>query len=170
MDKTITTVLLVITGVVAAVLVANTIIPAISSSSSSIAKITQHVNDRIETQVRIVHATGELDSSGTWQDTNGNGKFDIYLWVKNVGSSRILAINRMDIFIGTSGTTQRIPHVDDAGGSFPRWNYTVENGAEWTNSVTIKVTITYDNVQSSGTYVVKLVTPSGAYDEYYFSF
>jgi len=162
--------LLVIAGVVAAVMVVNSVLPAISGSSNSIAQASAKVSDRIETQVSIVYATGELDTTGTWQDTNSDSDFDITVWVKNVGNARILDVGQMDVFLGRSGTFARIPYVDDAGASYPRWVYALENGDEWENSVTAKITIHYSSTQASDTYMVKVITPSGAYDEHYFSF
>ncbi|MBK9613759.1 hypothetical protein [Candidatus Amarobacter glycogenicus] len=41
---------------------------------------------------------GELDSSSWWQDTNGDGDFDVFAWVKNVGETRIVALEQTDVF------------------------------------------------------------------------
>ena len=170
MDETITSALLIIAAVVAAVLVVNATYPAIVRSSNAIVGISQRVDQRIETQVSAVYATGELDSAGTWQDADSDTYFDVTVWVKNVGSSRILGTDQMDIFFGKAGDFSRIPYVDDAGGSFPSWSYLIENGTEWTNTVTVKISIHYQSPLASDTYLVKLITPSGAYDERYFSF
>ena len=169
-DKVIVTTLLVIAGVASAVLVANAVLPTITRSSSAIVQVAERMDERLETQISIVFATGELNASGVWQDTNGDGHFDIFAWVKNVGSSRILGIDQMDVFLGKTGVFTRIPYVDDAGGSYPRWTYAIENGTEWTNTMTIKITIHYSSTQASDTYLIKVITPSGAYAEKYFSF
>jgi len=170
MDKTITTALLIIASVVAAVLVINAVFPAISRSSSSIAQISDRMNERIETQISIVYATGELDASHVWQDTDSDGHFDVTVWVKNVGSARILGVDQADIFFGETGSTSRIPYVDDAGGGHPDWSYSLENGTEWDNTTTLKISIHYASALTTDTYVVKVITPSGAYDELCFSF
>jgi len=169
-DKIITTALLIIASVVATVVVVNATYPAIVRSTNSIVQISQRMDDRIETQISIIYATGELDDNGTWQDTDSDGYFDVWVWVKNVGSSRILGLDQTDVFLGTPGAFSRIPYVDDAGGSYPQWSYTLENGTEWGNTVTLKITIHYTAALASDTYLVKVVTPSGAYDERYFSF
>lgn len=155
---------------VAAVVVINATYPAIVRSSNSIVEISSHMEDRIQSQIKIVYATGELNSNGVWQDTNSDGYFDVTVWVKNVGASRILGLDQMDVFLGKAGYFARIPYVTDAGSSYPRWSYTLENGTEWTTTVTVKIAIHYSSAQTSDTYVVKVVTPSGAYDERYFSY
>lgn len=170
MDKSITAALLIIASVVAAILVINSTYPALVRSSNSIARMSGRMDERIETQIRMVYATAELDSTGTWQDTDSDGYFDVWVWVKNVGSARVLGIDQADVFFGRSGSTARIPHIDDAGGGHPDWSYTVENDTEWGNTATLKITLHYASALTSDTYVVKVITPSGAYDEYYFSF
>ncbi|MBI4294923.1 MAG: hypothetical protein HY669_02005 [Chloroflexi bacterium] len=155
---------------VAAILVVNTTYPAIVRSSNSIVNISGRMEDRIETQISVVYATGELDSSGSWVDTDSDGYFDVTVWLKNVGSSRILGIDQTDVFFGQAGAYTHVPYVDYAGGGYPRWSYTLENGAEWGNTVTLKISIHYNSALTTGTYLVKVITPSGAYAEQYFSF
>lgn len=154
----------------AAVLVINATYPAIVRSGNSIVNMSGHMGERIETQIRVVFGTGELDSNGVWQDRDSDGKFDVWVWVKNVGSARVLGIDQADVFLGASGAIARIPYIDDAGGSYPRWSYTLENGTEWENTATLKITIHYSSALTSDRYLVKVITPSGAYDELYFSF
>lgn len=170
MDKTLTTILLIIASVVAAGLVVNSTYPALVRSSNSVVTASRHMQDRIDTQVSIIYATGELDDSQTWQDTDSDTYFDVKAWVKNVGSIRILGTDQMDVFLGTPGSYERIPHADDAGGSYPRWTYTIENGTEWGPTNTIEIEIHYSSPLSSDTYLIKVITPSGSYDEHYFSF
>ena len=130
----------------------------------------QRTNERIGTQVSVVYATAELDDTQTWQDTDLDGNFDVYFWIKNVGTTRILDVTAIDIFLGTDGNFQRIPYVDYAAGGFPRWSYSVENGTDWTDTVTIKVSVDYSSTLATDEYFVKVVTPAGAADDHYFSF
>jgi archaellum component FlaG (FlaF/FlaG flagellin family) len=158
---------------IAAMLVVNAAYPAIVRSSNSIVNVSERMEDRIGSQVSIVYATGELDDNGVWQDTDSDTFFDVTVWVKNVGSTRILGIDQMDVFLGKLGNFSdfaRIPHVDDAGGGYPSWSYTIENGTEWENTVTVKIAVHYSSALTSDTYRVKVITPSGAYDENDFSF
>lgn len=89
MEKVITTMLLIIASVVGVAVVINVAYPAIASSSNSVVRISQKMNDRLETQIKTVFATAELDKYGNWQDTDADGYFDVFVWVKNVGSSTI---------------------------------------------------------------------------------
>ena len=159
-----------IAAVVVAIAMLNAFYPAISRSSGALVQSSASLDDRIKSQVEIVHATGELDKNGAWQDTNSNGDFDMFLWVKNVGNSRILAIDQMDLFFGKTGDFARIPHETYASGAYPSWSYSLANGTEWLNAVTAKLDIHYESAQTSTTYTIKVVTPSGAYDEHQFSF
>ena len=150
----------------------NSVYPAISRSGNAIIRSAARVDDRIETQISIIYGTGELDANGDWQDTDNDSFFDVLIWVKNVGASRILGIDQTDLFFGKAGEFARIPHVDDAGGGYPSWSYKVENGTEWKNSVTVKLTIHYTSplASSTDTYLAKVIVPSGGYDEHHFSF
>ncbi len=151
-------------------MVINTAYPAIVRSSDSVVRASQSMEDRIETQVSIIYATGELDGSRNWQDTDSDGYFDVKVWVKNVGTSRILGLDQMDVFLGKPGTYARIPYVGDAGGAYPNWNYTIRNDTEWKGTATLEVAIHYSSALTSDTYLVRVIAPSGSYDEEYFSF
>ena len=169
-DKVISTSLLVVATVAAAMVMISAVMPAIARSGNAITRSSARVDDRIETQVSIVYGTAELDSNGAWQDTDSDSYFDVWVWVKDVGASRIIGIDQTDVFFGVTGNFIRVPHVNDAGGAYPSWSYTVENGTEWENSVTIKITIHYEAAKASDTYEVKVVVPPGAYDDHFFSF
>ena len=183
MDKAITTVLLTIAGVVSIMAVLNAIFPVIGRSSSAVISAAGKVDDRIKSQIRIVHAAGELDVSGKWQDTDSDGDFDIFLWVKNVGASRLLAIEKSDVFFGKEGDFSRIPYVDNAGGGFPNWTYQVENDTEWKPTVTLKITVHFTDTPCDSephitgclatnladTYFVKVISSNGISDEDFLS-
>jgi archaellum component FlaG (FlaF/FlaG flagellin family) len=167
-DKTITTAFLIVASVVTAVMVFNAVFPAIGQSSDAMLRMKTRLDERLRSQIEIIHATGELDSNGLWQDTNSNGQFDVFAWIKNIGSVRISAIERVDVFFGVEGNFARIPHRSEAGGSYPFWDGVVENGSEWTPSSTLKITIYHSSVLSSGRYFIKVVTPNGLMDDYFF--
>ena len=169
MDKIIVTALLIIAGVVGATLLMNSVLPAINQSSSAMSGMTDRLNQRVETLITIVHATGELDKDGAWQDTNGDGDFDVFAWVKNVGVARIIALGESDVFFGTEGDFSRIPYVDDAGGVKPYWEYELKNGSEWVKTVTMEIEISFPSTLASDIYQIKVLTPDGVSDERYFS-
>jgi hypothetical protein len=64
LDKTITTALLIIASVVAAMLVVNAAYPAIVRSSNSIVMVSERMEDRIGSQISIVYATPCLTFRG----------------------------------------------------------------------------------------------------------
>ncbi len=157
MDKTITTALLIIAGIICSIFLFNSVYPMISRSSAAMVSMTEKIDDRMQTQVDIVHAAGTQDRTS------------VYIWMKNVGSSKIYEIEQSDVFLGPEGEFVRIPHEDTAGGSYPSWDYVIENDTEWKTGATIKITVSYDVAPASGTYYVKVVIPNGIAAEYYFS-
>ena len=116
----------------------------------------RRIDERFKRQIEIIHATGN-DSSNAC------------VWVKNIGSLTVGAIDRYDVFFGPEGDFSRIPHQDDAGGSTPWWNYEVEADTEWKPSKTLRITVTYGGAVLSGRYYVKIVGPNSVSDDTYFS-
>ena len=157
MDKAVTTAILIIAGVVCMIFVFNSVYPMINRSSAAMISMTDTIDDRMKSRISIVHAA------------NTAGRQTVYLWVKNVGTTRIVAIEESDVFFGPSDNFSRVPHLDDAGASYPRWAYTLENDTEWQISATLKITISYDADPGAGTYYGKVIIPNGISDEYYFS-
>lgn len=167
MDKTITTVLLIVIGMMMAVTLFNVAYPAVLSSSDAMSNMASRADDRLRTQAVIIQAAGELDSSGNWQDTNNNGYFDVFVWVKNVGSLTIVPVDNVDVFFGPEGNFVRIPAEKFANGGFPDWTYDFENAKEWTPSATLQISIHFDTPLSGGRYFLKVVLPNGDGDQYF---
>ena len=157
MDKAVTTALLIIAGVVCMIFVFNSVFPMVNRSSQAMVSMADTIDERMKSRINIVHAA------------NSANRQTVYLWVKNVGSSRIVTIEESDVFFGQEDDFSRVPYIDDAGGSYPRWEYTLENDTEWLSSATLKITITYDADPGAGTYFAKVIIPNGVSDEYYFS-
>jgi archaellum component FlaF (FlaF/FlaG flagellin family) len=156
-DKVITTVLLIVAGVICVMVVFNSVYPAVNRSSQAMVSMADRIDERMKSRINIVHATSSSDRQS------------IYLWIKNTGSSRIVSIEESDVFFGQSDNFSRISYVDDAGGSYPRWEYSIENNTEWSATATLKVSISYDSDPGAGTYYIKMVIPNGISDEYFFS-
>jgi hypothetical protein len=156
LEKAITTALMILAGVVCMMFVFNTAYPMINRSSQAMVSMAEKIDDRMQSDINIVHAA------------NSSDRKTVYIWVKNVGSSRILAVEESDLFFGQENEFARIPYTSDAGGN-PCWTYSLENDTEWRASATIKITIEYDSALSSGTYYIKMIIPNGISDEYYFS-
>lgn len=167
MDKTITTALLIVISMVMAMLLFNAAYPAITRSGDAIANMASRAEDRMKSQIVIIHAAGELDGNGQWQDTNLNGDFDVFVWVKNVGDAPITAIDQVDVFFGPENNFTRIPYQTSANGSYPYWSYDVENATDWTPTATLKISIHYRSALSAGRYYVKVIAPNGVQDRYF---
>ena len=156
MDKAVTTALLIIAGVVCMIFVFNSVYPMVNSSSQAMVSMAEKVDERMKSRINIVHAA------------NSANRTSVYLWIKNIGTQRITNVDDSDLFCGPSDNFSRIPYVDDAGGGYPQWAYTLENDTEWQTSATLKITITYAIDPGTGTYFTKFIIPNGIYDEYYF--
>jgi hypothetical protein len=169
MEKTIVTAFMVIISVIVSVMVYNTVYPAAVEGSSSLRNMRARMDDRIQSQITIVHAVGELDQNGSWQDTNGDGDFNAFIWSKNIGSARVSAINQVDLFFGPEGNFNRIAHRDETGGAYPYWEWDVENDENWNPTATLKITIHYNSPLPSARYFVKMVLPNGLSTEYFMS-
>jgi archaeal flagellar protein FlaG len=147
-DKVLVTILLIIGGIVCCMVVINAVFPAITQSAGAIADASSKIDDRIRCQVQII----EVSDSGN----------DVYVWIKNIGASRIGGVNTGDIFFGPEGNFARIPY-DATAASKPCWNYSIENSTEWGPTATIKITI-YLTEPPSGSYYFKIVLPNGISD------
>lgn len=150
MDKIIVTALLLIGGVVSAVAMFNAIYPAMTQSNQAMVGMERRIDDQMKTQVDIIHAA----KSGS----------TVLLWVKNVGSLRVIGVDFSDLFFGPEGAFVRIPY----GTGTPHWEYTVENGGEWTPGATIRITVV-DATLNPGRYFCKFVLPNGITSEYFLS-
>jgi hypothetical protein len=156
-DKAITTALLIIAGVVCMIFVFNSVYPMVNRSSQAMVSMAEQVDERMKSRINIVHAANSAD------------RRSIYLWIKNVGTQRIVNIDESDLFFGQETDFARIPYVDDAGSGYPRWAYGIENDTEWQTGATVNITISYDSDPGAGTYFSKFIIPNGISDEYYFS-
>jgi flagellar protein FlaG len=149
--------MLTIAAIVAIVAVVNAVLPSVSRTSGALISASNVVEDRISSQIEIVHATG--------QDADP----DADVWVKNTGSATIGAVERVDVFFGPDGDFQRIPQ-GDPGCTAPCWEYAIENASSWEPTATLHITIHADADLATGTtYYVKVVTPNGIANSKFFT-
>jgi hypothetical protein len=139
------------------VFVFNSVYPMVNRSSQAMVSMAEQVDDRMKSRINIVHAA------------NSANRTYVYLWVKNIGTQRIVGVDDSDLFLGPSDNFSRIPYTDDSGGSYPQWDFSLENDTQWHTSATLKITVTYSNDPGAGTYYAKFIIPNGIYDEFYFS-
>jgi hypothetical protein len=147
-----------VAAVVAIMAVVSSVMPALSRTNGSMVMTSDAINDRISSQVEIIHATG-VDTA-TQADT----------WVKNVGASRIGPIDYSDVFFGPEDHFDRIPYGGPSCAA-PCWDYVLEGGAtEWGPTATLHIIIYLDYSLTTGTtYFVKVVAPNGISDAKFFS-
>jgi len=151
MDKVMVTILLIIAGIVCCVVVMNAVYPAINETTGAISESANKIQDRIKSQISIIQV--------------GDNNDEVYIWVKNIGSSRISGIETSDIFFGPEGNFSRITY---GGSTKPYWEYSIENDTKWGPTATMKITI-YLTGAPSGTYIFKMVAPNGISDETLYS-
>ncbi len=107
--------------------------------------------------MEIVHATGE------------NGATVADVWVKNVGSTIVEPLEKIDIFFGPEGEFMRIPYGGESC-SAPCWEYDVENDSEWKPTATLHIVIhLQDALATSTVYYAKIVAPNGTTDAKFFT-
>jgi archaellum component FlaF (FlaF/FlaG flagellin family) len=156
-EKAVTTALLVIAGVVCMIFVFNSVYPMVNRSSQAMVSMAEQVDERMKSRINIVHAA------------NTANRTSVYLWVKNVGTQRIVSVEDSDLFFGQETDFELVPYKTFAEGSYPQWDCELENDTEWQTSATLKITITYSSDPGAGTYYSKFIIPNGISDEYYFS-
>ena len=152
MDKVLVTILLIVAGVVCSMVVVNAVFPMITRTSSAITDSVSRIDDRIKSDIEIIQVS--------------DNSTDVYVWVKNVGTSKIGAIDTSDIFIGPEGDFARIPY-GEPGSPEPYWDYILENDSSWIPTATLKITIHLESAPS-GTYYVKVVIHNGISGEQLF--
>ena len=150
-DKVITTALLVIASIVAAIALINAVLPALGKSTSALATANSEAAARIKTDIDVIHATG--DTSGT-----------ITVWVKNVGTQVIHSVKDSDVIItkpSAAGGVKRLSYTS-GGCTSPSecWDFTIEDSApDWSRADTVKFTLTTS--VTSGSYTISIAAPNG---------
>ena len=151
MDKIIVTVMLIIGGVVASFAIFNGIYPAVQRSGAAIISASDTMNDRIQSDIRII----QVNDNATTADA----------WVKNVGSSEIDAVSNSDVFFGPEGDFSRIP-FGNSSSPLPYWNYQLEGtDSQWRPTDTIDITIHLASLPTPDTYMLKVIIPNGIFDQ-----
>lgn len=148
-------------GFVAATTLLALVYPSITTTGNAIAADRAGVTVQSREAIAIVNAMSELDGQGTWQDTDADTYFDLYVWVKNTGAVTIPKPSAIDIFVHTAGIGERIPHANDTAGH-PRFTAEVEGGGTWEDGGTLKLTVHYGSALTPGDHTIEVTTPRGA--------
>ncbi len=151
MDKVLVTTLLTMAAVVAAVMVVNTMLPALGRSTSAVLSSSTAASDRLKTDTEIIHIATDTAT------------FKVYAWIKNTGASEITAIDSGDLFYKTSTTFDRLTY--NASACTDCWSYSIEGGGTaWNPGDTIKVTLHLTTLPT-GNYLVRFVTRNAVVSE-----
>ena len=154
MDKVLTTALLTIAAIVAAVMVVNAILPALGTGGASVVSSSQMAADRIKTAIEIIHVAPPVD-----------GK--IRFWVKNVGATDIPVSDQIDVFVEDSNG-QLYPRAFDESGECPgEVSFKSDGGDPWTPSDTIGITVCLEgiNININDLRTVHFTTANGVTDK-----
>ena len=135
MEKAITTAMLVIASVIAALALINAVLPATGKSAGALLTANKTAAERIKTDIAIVHATGDA--------TNNK----VTVWVKNIGTQSIKPVNSSDVILTTPTDVLRLPYVASCASEC--WDYCIEGSSgcvggssgDWIQAVTVKFTI-----------------------------
>ena len=80
--------LFTIAAVVSVLAVINSVLPAIGRAANEMVLSADVADDRLSSRLEIIHATGQ--DAGT----------EVDVWVKNIGATRIIALDKIDLFFG----------------------------------------------------------------------
>ena len=147
MDKVLTTALLTIAAVVAAIMVVNTILPALGTGGSSVVSSSRAAADRIKTAIEIIHVAPP--ASG-----------EIHFWVKNVGAIEIQDIDNADVFVedGLMTFSEGETSCSDDDDDDNKWFHgRVDTG--WTPSTTLEIIVCLSSESDPNT--VRFITANG---------
>ncbi|MCH8950194.1 MAG: hypothetical protein IIB87_07450 [Chloroflexi bacterium] len=129
--------------------VANMLIPAVSRSGSVMVAAVDLSSYRRTTLIDVIETWGEVDDT------------QVEVWVKNVGSSRIIAVQQSDVFFGPAVNVQGIPY-GGTGCAAPCWSYVLENDVDWNPTATLHLTLQLSSPLVFRTnYTFKMVAPNG---------
>jgi archaeal flagellar protein FlaG len=157
MEKAITTIMITIASVVAIMVVVNAMMPTIQRTSTAVAGSASAVDERLKSEIQIIHATGQPNTTIA------------YAWVKNVGVATVVPVERTDIFFGPEGNFARIPY-GGPGCTAPCWEYVVENASDWEPTSTVRFNLYLTTSLGSGIpYYMKIVISNGVSDTRYFT-
>ena len=128
MEKAITTAMLVIASVLAALALINAVLPAMGKSAGALITANKSAAERIKTDIAIVHASGDAATD------------KVTVWVKNIGTQIIRPVNSSDVILTTPTNVLRLPYV--SGCTSECWDFFIEGGGtNWIQAVTVKFTI-----------------------------
>ncbi|HVP93690.1 MAG TPA: flagellin [Methanoregulaceae archaeon] len=143
-SETIVSALFLISAVIAAGVLINSVFPIISRTTETFGSVSHSTDSQMRTDIKIINTYANKTSGAT-------------IWLKNTGSSRIPSsdLDQSDIFIGSPGDFERYSLVK---------NYTILESANtfWDPGETLQITVTSNKIPDSGnTGYFGIVLPNG---------
>jgi flagellar protein FlaG len=162
-DETISTAILAVATIIAAIVLINSIYPALYGTAGSILSMNSMASDRMRTDIKILTE---------WYPGGNPEDLGLVAWIKNTGSTTISgqAMNSTDVFLNTGGgQSARIPMT----GSTNNWTYAILGGdgdANWDPGETVQVTVHYLDGVSPGRLRLRVALHNGVYAENSFAY
>jgi archaeal flagellar protein FlaG len=160
-EEAISTAILTVATIIAALVLVNAMYPSLYSASGSILSMNTRAAERIMTDITVLTE---------WYPP-GHAADDIALeaWVKNTGSTTVTEtdLSHVDLFLYTgNGMSTRIPAAD--------WSHELLNGdgdKNWDPTETMHLLIHYNPAGCSpGAWKLRIVLPDGIYAEDSFTY
>ena len=146
--------ILIIASVIVAGALAGMILSQVGVFESTIAQTTDAQQEKMLTKIKIVYASNSTDNS-------------VDVWVKNIGKNPIVSTTNMDIFFGVIEQGERYGY--EIGSNDGTWEFTNGPPSVWQAMNTTQINIDETSLAKGTTYVVRVTTPNGVFDEYIFS-
>jgi flagellar protein FlaG len=160
-EEAISTAILTVATIIAALVLVNAMYPSLYSASGSILSMNDRSAERIRTDLTVL--------TEWYPQAHPADDIQLEAWLKNTGSTTITArdMGISDLFLYTGNRTSvRIPNAD--------WSYEILNGdgdTGWGPTETIRLTVHFDPADSSsGTWRIRLALPNGVYAEDSFTY
>ena len=148
---------MIIASVIVAGALAGVILNQVGVFESTTIEATGAQQDKILTKIKVVYASNSTDN-------------EVSVWVKNVGKNPIVANDNIDVFFGEIGQVKGYSYDSAAGFVDDTWDF--DSGTAptvWQVMNTTQIEIDESSLQEDTTYVVRVTTPNGIFDEYIFS-
>lgn len=152
--------LLMIATVIAAVALINAVFPSIYGMSGSITAVSGNINDRMKTDIKFIYETSDHTTYMT-------------AWVKNTGKGSIVLsnFNHTDVFYGQANGAMTRAMINQTYS--PSWTYVIENddsNARWDPGETMRISINAtDTFVAGNDYRVRIILTNGVFCEDYFT-
>ena len=148
---------MIIASVIVAGALAGVILNQVGVFESTTVQATDAQQEKILTKIKIVYASNSTDT-------------EVDVWVKNVGKQPIVAVDNIDIFFGEINSVSNYVYDADAGFVDGTWDFASGTAPTiWQSMNTTQIEIDESSLQEDTTYVVRVTTPNGIFDEYIFS-